>query len=92
VLGPQDVGHRVVVRTFVRVSGEGRPQFSDLLGELLRFDDTGVTIATDTGERTVPADRIVAGKRIPPKPVRRARRHPSGHGDAGDPPGGRDPS
>jgi hypothetical protein len=63
-----------VVRTFVRVSGEGRPQFSDLLGELVQFSDAGVTIATDSGERTVPAERIVAGKRIPPRPQRRARR------------------
>ena len=68
--GPADVGHRVVVR---RRLPEG--QSSDLLGELLRWDDTTVVVRDRDG-RTHSADRtdVLAAKRVPPPPPRRTGR------------------
>ncbi|GAA5183635.1 GNAT family N-acetyltransferase [Rugosimonospora acidiphila] len=64
MLGPEDVGHRVVVRRIVGVRGD-RPVYSDALGELLEFDDDGLTVATADGPLRIPGDRVSAGKRIP---------------------------
>lgn len=70
-LNRRDVGHRVVVRRRIG-ERDGRPQYSDILGELLRFDDRVVIRRADGVEVEVgPAD-VVAGKRIPPPPTRRA--------------------
>jgi N-acetylglutamate synthase len=55
MLGPQDVGFRVVVRHFVGLR-DGRPLFTDVLGELLRFTDA---------ELTIPLRAVIADKRIP---------------------------
>lgn len=65
----KDVGHRVVVR---RVVGErnGRPVFSDVLGELIEFGDAEVTVAGKDGPVRVPRAAIVLSKRIPPRPQR----------------------
>jgi ribosomal protein S18 acetylase RimI-like enzyme len=72
------VGHRVVVRRIVGVRGN-RPLFSDVLGELVEYDATGLTIATRRGRDHV-ADRdptalerighesVHAAKRVPPSP------------------------
>jgi hypothetical protein len=79
VLGPQDVGSRVVVRVVVRVSDQGRPQFTDILGILDAIDDRNVMITTDRGERrTVPVAAIAAAKPVPPKPPPRHPRHRPG--------------
>lgn len=72
MLGADDVGHRVVVRRVVGVR-DGRPLMSDMLGELTRFGGGELTVATEDGPVTVPLRRVVAGKRIPPRPRRRAR-------------------
>jgi ribosomal protein S18 acetylase RimI-like enzyme len=66
VLGPEDVGHRVVVRRIVGFRG-GRPVYSDTLGELLDFGAGGLTVATADGPLRVPLDRVSAAKRIPPR-------------------------
>jgi len=81
VLGPQDVGFRVVVR---RVVGErdGRPQFSDVLGDLTAFGDGTLTVASRRGPVTVPLSDVVAGKRIPPRPVPPRREVPDAGGDS----------
>ncbi|HEV2089221.1 MAG TPA: GNAT family N-acetyltransferase [Cryptosporangiaceae bacterium] len=78
------IGRRVVVRHRAGERG-GRPLFSDLLGELLRFDDL-VVVRTAAGEEvTVPASDIVAGKPVPPRPARRpARTAPDPDGTAGE--------
>lgn len=68
--GPSDVGHRVVVRR--RLPGG---QSGDLLGELIRWDDTTVVVRDRNG-RSHEIDRtaVLAAKRIPPPPVRRTDR------------------
>ena len=65
MLGPQDVGQRVVVR---RRAGQrdGRPVYSDALGELIDLDTTGLTVRTTKGPLRVPHGDVVAAKRIPP--------------------------
>lgn len=71
MLTKQDVGRRVVVR---RVVGErdGRPLYSDILGELLAFTDRELLVRTSVGGTvTVPWGLVAAAKVIPPKPVRR---------------------
>ena len=75
MLGPHDVGHRVVVR---RVAGlrDGRPLLTDALGVLTSYTDTELTLDTDAGPLTIARRAVVAGKRVPPRPPRRAPRRP----------------
>ncbi|MFL6072899.1 MAG: hypothetical protein ACJ73S_05820 [Mycobacteriales bacterium] len=75
-IGPDDLGHRVVVR---RVAGsrDGRPVFRDLLGELVAYGDGELTVRTSGGPVTVPLGEVAAGKRVPPRPAGRpGRRDP----------------
>ena len=66
-VGPADVGARVVVRHALREGGH-----SDLLGELVRWDDE-VAVRDRAGRvHAVPRTDVVAAKRVPPPPVRRA--------------------
>jgi hypothetical protein len=69
-LGRADVGHRVVVRRFVEMR-DGRPVFTDVVGDLTAWDERDITVVTRRGTVTVPIATIVAGKRIPARPVRR---------------------
>jgi hypothetical protein len=69
-IGPDDLGHRVVVRRWVG-SRDGRPGFRDLLGELVAYGDGELTVRTADGPVTVPFDEVAAGKRVPPPPTRR---------------------
>ncbi|HET6534363.1 MAG TPA: GNAT family N-acetyltransferase [Actinoplanes sp.] len=71
MLRRQDVGHRVVVRRIVGVSGD-RPLFSDALGELVDLSETELTIATARGTVRVPLRDVHRAKRVPP-----ARRPPA---------------
>jgi N-acetylglutamate synthase len=64
VLGPQDIGHRVVVRRIVGIRGN-RPLFTDVLGELISYDDAGLAVATKSGVQHIPRDAIQAAKRVP---------------------------
>jgi hypothetical protein len=78
VLGPQDVGHRVVVR---RVVGrrDGRPLMTDVLGILTSLTDSQLTIDTEsTGPLTIDRAAVVAAKRVPPRAPRRIVRRPGG--------------
>jgi hypothetical protein len=77
MLGPDDVGHRVVVRRVVGVR-DGRPLMTDVLGVLTSFTGTELTIDTDAGRLTVTRATVVAGKRIPPRPPRRRSRQKPG--------------
>ena len=65
MLGRGDVGHRVVVRHFVDIR-DGRPRFTDVVGDLVAWDVDTVTVVTRQGAVTVAISAIVAGKRIPP--------------------------
>ncbi len=69
MVGRGDVGFRVVVRRVIGLR-DGRPLFTDILGDLVEYADEHMTIATRTGPVKVPVAAIVAGKRIPPAPVR----------------------
>jgi GNAT superfamily N-acetyltransferase len=64
VLGPPDVGHRVVVRRIVG-RRDDRPVFTDLLGDLLDWSETEITVRTKSGEVRVPKDEIARAKRVP---------------------------
>jgi GNAT superfamily N-acetyltransferase len=65
VLRQQDVGHRIVVRRIVGIR-EGRPLFSDALGELVELSETHLTIATAQGPLRVPVAQVHRAKRVPP--------------------------
>jgi hypothetical protein len=59
-----------VVRRFVE-ERDGRPVFTDVVGDLTAWGEHDITVVTRRGTVTVPISAIVAGKRIPPRPVRR---------------------
>ncbi|MFG1676554.1 GNAT family N-acetyltransferase [Micromonospora sp. NPDC049282] len=65
MLRQQDVGHRIVVRRIVGIR-EGRPLFSDALGELVELSETHITLATDGGPLRVPVGQVHRAKRVPP--------------------------
>jgi ribosomal protein S18 acetylase RimI-like enzyme len=65
VLGPEDEGHRVVVRRRVG-DRDGRPIYSDALGDLVAVDAAALTVRTKAGPVRVPHGDVVAAKRIPP--------------------------
>ena len=56
------VGERVVLR---RREADG---LYDALGEVLAVSPDSVTILTRKGPVTVPAEKMVTGKRVPPPP------------------------
>jgi N-acetylglutamate synthase len=64
VLRRQDVGHRVVVRRIVGISGN-RPLYSDTLGELVELTETDLTLATAQGTLRVPLRDVHRAKRVP---------------------------
>ncbi|WP_430497755.1 GNAT family N-acetyltransferase [Micromonospora trifolii] len=65
MLRQQDVGHRIVVRRIVGIR-EGRPQFSDALGELVELSETHLTLSTAQGQLRVPVAQVHRAKRVPP--------------------------
>ncbi|MFG3696831.1 GNAT family N-acetyltransferase [Micromonospora sp. NPDC047620] len=65
MLRQQDVGHRIVVRRIVGIR-EGRPLFSDALGELVELSETHLTLATAHGRLRVPVAEVHRAKRVPP--------------------------
>ncbi|MEU5723898.1 GNAT family N-acetyltransferase [Micromonospora sp. NPDC047738] len=64
MLRQQDVGHRIVVRRIVGIR-EGRPLFSDALGDLVELSETHITLATDHGRLRVPVGEVHRAKRVP---------------------------
>ena len=70
MLRQQDVGHRVVVRRIVGVSGD-RTLFTDALGELVDLTETDLTLATDKGTVRVPLREVHRAKRVPAEPLGR---------------------
>ncbi|MFF5174731.1 GNAT family N-acetyltransferase [Micromonospora sp. NPDC000089] len=65
MLRQQDVGHRIVVRRIVGIR-EGRPLFSDALGELVELTETHLTLTTAQGRLRVPVAEVHRAKRVPP--------------------------
>jgi N-acetylglutamate synthase len=70
-----DVGSRVVIRwRRPRASGTG-DEIADVLGILEAADDAAFTVRTASGDLvTVPRDRALAAKTVPPAPARRRAR------------------
>jgi N-acetylglutamate synthase len=69
VLGPHDIGHRVVVR---RVVGrrDGRPLMTDVLGILVALTESQLTVDTERhGRLAIDRVAVVAAKRVPPRRV-----------------------
>jgi hypothetical protein len=59
-------GTRVVVR--YRIEGG----FTDALGELVQAGPSGCVVHTRRGEVSVPLEKVVAAKQVPPPPQRRS--------------------
>ncbi len=66
MLRRQDVGYRVVVRRIVGIR-DGRPLFSDALGELVDLTETDLTLATGRGTLRVPLREVHRARRVPPR-------------------------
>ncbi|NES15342.1 MULTISPECIES: GNAT family N-acetyltransferase [Micromonospora] len=64
MLRQQDVGHRIVVRRIVGIR-EGRPLFTDALGDLIELSESHITLATDRGRLRVPIGEIHRARRVP---------------------------
>jgi ribosomal protein S18 acetylase RimI-like enzyme len=70
-ISASDVGHRVVLRRRVGVT-DGRPQYADVLGELLALtDEVAVVRKKDATEVRVPLGEVTRAKRVPPARDRR---------------------
>jgi N-acetylglutamate synthase len=79
-LTPADVGKRVVIRWLLPAPGD-RGQMTDVLGILEQADAESFAVRTRDGTLVVvPAERAVAGKVVPPPPVRQRR----GRAEPGD--------
>jgi len=67
VLDLRDIGHRVVVRRFVREAKDGRPLFTDVIGELLEFGPDELLVRSRDGAlHRIRRDDVAAAKRVPP--------------------------
>lgn len=80
-LTESDIGERAVIR-WRRPAADGREDIADVLGMLEAADSSSLKIRTASGELvTIPRDRALAGKTIPPPPNRSAgRREVTGDG------------
>jgi hypothetical protein len=75
-LTPADVGTRVVIRWRRPGPGDGE-QIADVLGILEEADAGSFAVRTRDGTLIViPAGRALAGKVVPPPPVRQRRAGP----------------
>jgi len=78
-LSAADVGSRVVIR-WRRPAGDSE-QVADVLGVLTAADGASFTVRKATGELvTIPHDRVLAGKTVPPRRAA-TRRRASGTGE-----------
>ncbi|HEX6527216.1 MAG TPA: hypothetical protein VF070_45490 [Streptosporangiaceae bacterium] len=69
-LTTSDVGHRVVIR-WRRPAPDGGEAVADVLGILEAADTSGFAVRKASGELvTIPRDRVLAGKTVPPRPGR----------------------
>ncbi|WP_277441320.1 GNAT family N-acetyltransferase [Streptomyces sp. SPB162] len=73
-ISPADVGKRVSVRRVLEIA-DGQPTFSDTLGVLASWDHGVVCVTRRDGETVrIEESALVAGKVVPPAPVRRSAR------------------
>jgi hypothetical protein len=67
-----DIGKRAVIR-WRRPAGRGSEEIADVLGVLEAADSSSLRIRKASGELlTIPRDRALAGKTVPPPPDRGA--------------------
>ena len=67
-LTEKDIGERAVIR-WRRPAAGSREEIADVLGVLEAADDSSLCIRKSSGELvTIPRDRALAGKTIPPSP------------------------
>ena len=66
------VGQRVVVRR--KLPSGSSHLYTDLTGTVVKTDDRGVTLQTQSEQLTIPGEEIAIGKPIPPRPPRRRPR------------------
>ncbi|GGM32020.1 N-acetyltransferase [Micromonospora yangpuensis] len=59
------MGYRIVVRRIVGIR-EGRPLFSDALGDLVELTETHLTMTTARGRLRIPLTEVHRAKRVPP--------------------------
>ncbi|CAN5846701.1 MAG: hypothetical protein H0V93_15710 [Euzebyales bacterium] len=72
-IGPSDVGARVSVRARIEAA-PGEPAATDVVGVLLSWAGGVLVVQRRDGTRaTIAAADLLAGRRIPPEPVRRPR-------------------
>jgi hypothetical protein len=77
-LSDADTGKRVVIR-WRRPAADGSEAVADVLGTLEAADSSGFTVRRASGEVVVvPRERALAGKPVPPAPVREPRPAPRG--------------
>jgi ribosomal protein S18 acetylase RimI-like enzyme len=78
-----DLGRRVSVRRISDIV-DGRPEFRDVVGVLTSWDESGaLTVVNRAGEAVALDERaLVAGKPVPPAPVRRGAAAPELPGPA----------
>jgi hypothetical protein len=70
-IGPADVGSRVSLR---RVLRDGRDGLGDVVGDLVSWREGAVVVRRRSGEEeTIAEADVIAGKRVPPAPVRPRR-------------------
>ncbi|MDJ0343833.1 GNAT family N-acetyltransferase [Streptomyces sp. H10-C2] len=70
-ISPADVGKRVSVRRVLEIA-DGQPTFSDTIGVLASWDEGVVCVTRRDGETVrIAESSLVAGKVVPPAPVRR---------------------
>ena len=80
-LAEGDVGSRVVIR-WRRPAGDG-DEIADVLGLLEAAGAASFTVRKASGEVvTIPRDRVLAGKTVPPAPRRKRRGPSSGAGES----------
>jgi hypothetical protein len=71
-LSTADLGSRVVIR-WRRPAGD-RDEIADVVGVLAAADTVSFTVRKTSGEMvTIPRDRALAGKTVPPAPPRERR-------------------
>jgi GNAT superfamily N-acetyltransferase len=77
---PSDLGRRISVRRILG-SSDGRPVFGDVIGVLTSWDGGVLTVLNRAGEAvTIMEETLVAGKAVPPAPIRRTAAEPEDPG------------
>jgi ribosomal protein S18 acetylase RimI-like enzyme len=69
VLSEAWLGRRVVVRRSIGPGAQGRPTYSDALGDLIAVDATDAVVDTRAGVVQIPRDEIALARLVKPSPA-----------------------